>query len=193
MDNVVVLGNGASRSAFVLNQLNQFGTVYGCNAIVRDWFPDYVACVDPLMVEEVKKSGFPEEKILTPQGEECFEPVEMYQMLFNQTPQATPKIGAGQFSLLHAIKNGAKYIRVIGFDFLCADDGKALSNMYEGTHGYGPETASNIQQTRYRFNYFIWLLKKYPEVKFDFMFPEGYNVYKFDIPNCIVTIGQNQA
>ena len=49
-----VIGNGVSRKGIDLNLLNKHGTVYACNAIYRDYDPDYLVAVDPKMIFEIK-------------------------------------------------------------------------------------------------------------------------------------------
>jgi hypothetical protein len=50
-----VLGNGTSRKDLDLTKLKQNGTVYGCNAIYREYLPDYLVAVDTKMVVELNK------------------------------------------------------------------------------------------------------------------------------------------
>lgn len=195
MITAVILGNGSSRNAFQLEGLKQFGTVYGCNAIHRDFYRiddvvDYICCVDPLMVEEAKKAidiTNAQVEIISPEGDDRYEPKEMWkEMLDTEVPQ-TPKIGAGQYSIIHAIRNGHNHIKMIGFDFLCTEDDLALSNCYSGTHGYGQATSSSIEQTRFRMNHFLWMIKNNPQVNFEFIFPAQTTVYKFQEENADVT------
>ena len=53
-----VLGNGTSRKSINLNQLKEKGTVYGCNALYREFEPDHLVAVDAKMVLEINKSGY---------------------------------------------------------------------------------------------------------------------------------------
>ena len=41
-----VIGNGQSRSHFNLNTLRGKGTIYGCNALYRDFMPDVLVATD---------------------------------------------------------------------------------------------------------------------------------------------------
>jgi hypothetical protein len=50
-----VLGNGTSRNTISLDNLNEFGTVYGCNALYRDYIPNYLVAVDAKMVMEINR------------------------------------------------------------------------------------------------------------------------------------------
>ena len=39
--NAYIIGNGPSRKGFDLNLLKTSGQIYGCNALYRDFVPDY--------------------------------------------------------------------------------------------------------------------------------------------------------
>ena len=54
----VCLGNGESRLGVDLNKLQKYSTVWGCNAIYRDWTPDRLVCVDIAMSHEIYRSGY---------------------------------------------------------------------------------------------------------------------------------------
>ena len=53
-----VLGNGTSRKSIDLNQLNDKGTVYGCNALYREFDPDFLVAVDTKMILEINKAAY---------------------------------------------------------------------------------------------------------------------------------------
>ena len=48
-----VIGNGISRRHIPLEPLRKFGTIYACNAVYRDFKPDYLIAVDTKMVNEI--------------------------------------------------------------------------------------------------------------------------------------------
>ena len=47
--NAYIIGNGPSRKGFNLNSLKATGQTYGCNALYRDFIPDYIFSVDTKM------------------------------------------------------------------------------------------------------------------------------------------------
>lgn len=53
-----VLGNGESRLKYNLEDLRQYGVIYGCNAIYRDFLPDVLIAVDEKMVKEIQSSNY---------------------------------------------------------------------------------------------------------------------------------------
>jgi len=48
-----VIGNGTTRKNFDLNKLTNKGTTFGCNALYRDYEPDYLIGVDNKMITEI--------------------------------------------------------------------------------------------------------------------------------------------
>lgn len=44
-----VLGNGTSRKNIDMRQLKNYGKVYACNAVYREFNPDYLIAVDAKM------------------------------------------------------------------------------------------------------------------------------------------------
>ena len=54
---VFCIGNGESRKGFDLEKLRQHGTIYGCNAIYRDFMPDVLTAVDHGIMHEIYHAG----------------------------------------------------------------------------------------------------------------------------------------
>ena len=54
----VVLGNGPSRKSVKLEDLKKERVVYGCNALYRDFEPDYLVANDWRMMLEIIESGY---------------------------------------------------------------------------------------------------------------------------------------
>lgn len=55
---VFALGNGESRKEIALTSLYEYGIIYGCNAIYRDFRPDALVVVDPAMKEEIWETDY---------------------------------------------------------------------------------------------------------------------------------------
>ena len=55
---VFALGNGESRKTIDLNELREFGIIYGCNALYRDFKPDALVAVDPAMKTEIWNTNY---------------------------------------------------------------------------------------------------------------------------------------
>ena len=58
MSRVICLGNGESRLGIDLDGLRQYATIWGCNALYRDFTPDCLVCVDIEMSHEIYRSGY---------------------------------------------------------------------------------------------------------------------------------------
>lgn len=58
MNRVICLGNGESRLGIDLDRLRQYATIWGCNALYRDFTPDFLVCVDIEMSHEIYRSGY---------------------------------------------------------------------------------------------------------------------------------------
>ena len=62
--NAYCIGNGPSRKDFDLNKLKATGQTYGCNALYRDFIPDYIFSIDsPITLTMVNVIGESIEKI----------------------------------------------------------------------------------------------------------------------------------
>mgnify|MGYP003321587318 CR=1 FL=1 len=51
--NAYIIGNGPSRKGFDLNKLKETGQTYGCNALYRDFMPDFIFSVDTKITVEM--------------------------------------------------------------------------------------------------------------------------------------------
>ena len=56
-----IVGNGPSRLEIDLEALREQGTIFGCNALYRDFPPDYLIAGDATIIAEICKEGYPEE------------------------------------------------------------------------------------------------------------------------------------
>ena len=97
---VFVLGNGQSRLGVNLEKLKEYGKVYGCNAIYRDFEPDVLVGVDQGIMHEMYHSGICE-KIPTYFRNWSKVPVDLYENMI--------KAGATDEDLRLAKEEGAFY------------------------------------------------------------------------------------
>ena len=178
-DLAYIIGNGESRKSFDLMILNGKGTVFGCNALYRDFkynqyvLPHYLVAIDDAMITEIESSDFPSKRVLVPPEDEKWEPVRLHwgnSASKNWNP-ARPRSNAGMNAILEAIKMGYKSLYIFGFDFLVVDENTALSNVYNGTDCYGLDTRANLQDTRNRLNYLGWIIEENQDVSFTFCYP----------------------
>ncbi len=131
--NAYCIGNGPSRKDFDLNDLNATGQTYGCNALYRDFMPDYIFSVDTKMSMKMVEDE-----------------VGLKTIHYAPALQVNRKESKGMIHLIpknpHWISGGAAFwtagvhghrnIYLLGYDF--REYGRnQLNNIYQGTEFYG--------------------------------------------------------
>jgi len=172
MKRAFIIGNGPSRAGFDLEKLRGYGAIFGCNALYRDFKPDYLVAIDDPIIEEIKKSKFPKSKFIVPPLEEQFEDPE-----YNKFSRV--RSNAGVNAMLEAIKLGHDELICLGFDFMIKDPKHALGNVYQGTNAYGPETRTIYTDNINRVKYMTFLAHKHKRTKFKFVVPTLHNKDEF--------------
>jgi|TARA_B110000977_G_scaffold133789_1_gene170365 hypothetical protein len=124
-----VLGNGTSRSSIELLQLKSHGTIYGCNALYREFEPDYLVAVDTKMILEINKAGYQHSHSV------WTNPNRAYHQ-FNGFDIFNPSKGwsSGPTALWLASTHDTENVYIIGFDY--AGIGDKLNNIYADTPNY---------------------------------------------------------
>jgi hypothetical protein len=169
----IIIGNGKSRKDIDLNKLVGQATIYGCNALYRDfdgW--DYLVAIDERMINEIQTT----EKRMV--GQAIFPPEE------ERYEETTGRRGnAGMCAMREAIRNGATMLYCLGFDFIL--EGKqSIDNMYLGSTNYTPDTQAGLSQAGFhRAQYLEWFAAQHPEVDFIFVVPEGATTKAIVSPN----------
>ena len=136
--NAYIIGNGPSRKGFDLNLLKASGQTYGCNALYRDFVPDYLFMVDSKITKGIVEDQVYEKCI-------CYAPsleVNRYPGKINLIPN-NPYWVSGQQAMWTACVHGHKNIYLIGFDFQEYGKGK-LNNIYQDTEFYGERNSDVI-------------------------------------------------
>lgn len=121
-----VLGNGKSRLVLDLNQLKKLGTVYGCNALYREFTPDVLISTDPGISEEIQNSGYALNNLHYTR-----KPIEGKG---SKLIEHNYGFSSGPIALTYASLSDADTIYFAGFD-LTGIDGK-FNNVYENTQHY---------------------------------------------------------
>jgi hypothetical protein len=129
-----VVGNGTSRKEIPLEPLKQYGKVYACNAVYRDFDPDYLIAVDAKMVFEICKSGYQQTH------EVWTNPNQSYAKL-SRLNFFSPSKGwsSGPTALDMASTQGHEKIYILGFDFVGTADDR-INNIFAGTANYKKPT-----------------------------------------------------
>ena len=187
MNTAFIIGNGTSRKGFELTRLKPYGTVFGCNALYRDYpdysFPDFIVSIDDGIISEIEHSDFPSKRFIVPPMDERWEPAECN--------MGRPRSNAGVNAMREAIKMGHDQLICLGFDFLIADREQSVSNVYDGTDNYGMEVRANANDNPGRINYVAWLTRTNPNVDFIFVFPDGATVNTISGKNVFINSYEN--
>lgn len=164
-----IIGNGSTRRSFPLDILRGHGTIYGCNALYRDFEPDFLVAIDDGMIDEICQSDFPASKFIVPSDADQYEPAELYGLPHGS---ATPRSNAGMNAMIEAIAAGHKQLIMIGFDFLIAMEELGTGNVYDASSNYGPETRATFADQARRMNYLNWFVDQHRDVRFVFTYPK---------------------
>lgn len=128
-----VLGNGTSRLRLKHEELRLHGTIFGCNAIYREFNPDYLIAVDVKMVNEIIASGWhkrhsvwtnPNKGVNTKKHINFFSPHKGW--------------SSGPTALWFACQQNFKEVFIFGFDYK-GINGK-FNNVYADTYNYKKST-----------------------------------------------------
>lgn len=131
MSRAFVLGNGRSRLNVDLNQLKRHGKIYGCNALYREFEPDFLIAVDPKMIIEICDAKYQ----LT--HEVWTNPNTRYKQYQNVNFFKNPRgWSSGPTALLKSCMDGGfKQIFILGFDYHGIND-QHFNNVYADTVNY---------------------------------------------------------
>lgn len=139
----VIIGNGTSRtqlnsSLFSLLKNHKGGLLaagklqtYGCNALYRDFEPDFLVAGGKDIVKEIADSGYCDNHIVYSAQDAVLD----YPGKFYLTPQ-NPHWNTGAVAAYLAAFDGHKQVYLMGFDCHSGDD-VAHDNVYLNTFGYG--------------------------------------------------------
>jgi hypothetical protein len=175
-----IVGNGVSRKNIDLNSIVGQATIFGCNALYRDfdgW--DYLVSIDQGMVREVRNNAEYSCKghVIVPPEHEHWEDAEY-------SPNRR-RSNAGMNAMREAIKKEYDTLYCLGFDFLLDGD-ISVDNVYRNTENYGPETHASKGDNYYRVKYLEWFVNKYSDVKFVFVYPDHLKSKQIDAENFYV-------
>lgn len=131
--NAYIIGNGPSRKDFDLTRLKETGQTYGCNALYRDFWPDFIFSVDTKMTQQM---------VADEVGLKTFHYAPALEVNRKQSKGMlhlipnNPHWISGNAAFWTAGVHGHKNIYLLGFDF--REYGKnQLNNIYQGTECYG--------------------------------------------------------
>lgn len=126
-----VLGNGTSRLSIDPLRLQKLGPVYACNAIYRDFTPNYLISVDYKMVVELVENKVYEKT-------EIWSNKNSRYPTYNCINYFNPSKGwsSGPTALWLASEHGHDQIYILGFDYYGIENNTKVNNIYAGTKNY---------------------------------------------------------
>jgi len=125
-ENAYVIGNSISRKDIDLTKLN--GVTYGCNALYRDFSPDFLVCIDHFITMEVIESGYADGHVVYAPAKQ-----KLHFKRLDLIP-LNPVVNAGATALHIACLHGFKKIYTLGFDWDITS--VSINNIYLDTNGY---------------------------------------------------------
>jgi len=138
--NAYIIGNGPSRKHFDLSLLEPTGQTYGCNALYRDFMPDFIFSVDRLITAEMCENGVGKEIIHYAPALEVNR--KQHKGMLHLIPN-NPHWISGNAAFWTAAVHGHKNIYLLGFDFREYGKGQ-LNNIYQDTKNYGERDSDQI-------------------------------------------------
>ena len=127
-----VLGNGVSRKQIKTEKLKVHGTVYGCNALYREFSPDHLICVDTKMVNEIVAAGYEKNNKVWSNPNKLTTKLPNINLM-------NPNKGwsSGPTAMLLASQHQHDVIYILGFDYVgIGNNNETVNNVYAGTKNY---------------------------------------------------------
>lgn len=127
-----VLGNGTSRQSIPLPYVKKYGMIYACNAIYREFEPDYLIAVDTKMIVEINRSGYQNTHQVWTNPNKAFSQYKNFNYF-----KPSKGWSSGPTALWFAAQHGYPEIYILGFDYKgLGDNNKYVNNLYAGTPNY---------------------------------------------------------
>lgn len=130
MTTAFCLGNGVSRQVVNLEQLHQHGSIYGCNAIYKEFEPDVLTATDQPISTRIQESGYSARKRFYTRR--CIPGRGAHQI-----PKKYYGNSSGPASAAIAALDGHDTIYLLGYDMGPDSKGK-FNNVFAGTEFYKP-------------------------------------------------------
>lgn len=124
-----VFGNGKSRLNIKFEDVKPYGKIYACNAVYREYTPDYLIAVDPKMIIEIESSGYQLKHTVWTNPNSRYKDFKGFNYF-------SPSLGwsSGPTALNLATAHGANEIYIFGFDY--QGENGLLNNVYADTPNY---------------------------------------------------------
>ena len=138
--NAYCIGNGPSRNGFDLNKLKDSGQTYGCNALYRDFLPDFIFSVDTKVTVKMVDDEVGLKTVHYAPALEVNR--KQHKGMLHLIPN-NPHWISGNAAFWTAGVHGHNNIYLLGYDF--REYGKdQLNNIYQDTENYGERHGDSI-------------------------------------------------
>jgi hypothetical protein len=167
------VGNGESRRGFDIDQLASHGTVYGTNALFRDYTVDHLVCCDRRMAMETVSAGYTK-PVYTREDWYSFFPYDNFNKLARLPWEENEKwtqsfhMGSGLHAVNLALHDACDILVLIGHDFWSVNN--LHNNIYKGTENYNAAQHDAVDPS-FWIKQFVMFFSAYPDVQFVFCQP----------------------
>lgn len=127
MATAFVLGNGRSRNGINLHTLKSHGTIYGCNALYREFVPDVLVAADRAISEQIQHSGYS-------QNHKFYTRKPIAGLGAARVPQEYWGFSSGQIAVALACIDRHRTVYMLGFDL--GSTNAKFNNVYADTEFY---------------------------------------------------------
>jgi hypothetical protein len=169
----VTIGNGESRKDFNLALIGDHRggllatdklQTYGCNALYRDFIPDFLVAVGDVIINEIANSSYVNENIVYTNAASLLDHPGKFYLI----PQNV-SYDAGSLAAYMACFDGHKKVFLIGYDQY-DDSVTTVNNIYKDTNGY--LTSKQTQNARFFSLTLHNVMTTYSNVEFIRVMPE---------------------
>lgn len=175
------IGNGESRKAIDISSLPD--AKVGCNAIFRDYYVDYLICVDRRMVDEAINKGANQNSLIYTRNEwfdyynKNYKRIRLVPNLpyaGSERPDDPWHWGSGPYAVLLAAKICKdRDVKLIGFDLYSKT--KQINNLYKSTKNYD-DASKRAVDPRYWIHQIGMVFQHYPKVSFTIYQEDDWNL-----------------
>jgi len=134
VNSACVIGNGPSRLQFDLNKIAETMKTYGCNALYRDYMPDYLISMDYNMVKEILDNKVHYRTSFHTQHENRIDKLQSEGEPINFFWGFSETNDSGNSALKLALQHNNDVVYMIGFDY--SSNPSVLPNVYSGSKNY---------------------------------------------------------
>ena len=132
-----VIGNGTSRKPINLHKLKPIGKIYGCNALYREFDPDYLVAVDTKMVNEINHVGWQLTHEVWTNPNRAYKDYNKFNYF---DPSLGWSTGPTTLNLAREESHNNQDIYILGFDYEGLNN--KVNNIYANTENYKTSDAT---------------------------------------------------